>query len=577
MERLKSAVRLTPNEVEPVSRFCTGGITATATNVLFVVHRSGAIDSLTLGVATRLSPMRRMLFATLCAAAGCASQTPAPTPASVPNATGHPANIERDAQAPIRLRIIGTNDFHGALEPRPDANGALRGGAAYVAAAIRAAEGECRLPSCATILLDGGDEFQGTPASNLARGMPVVDVFNYLGLSAAALGNHEFDWTQDTLRLLMRAAHYPILGANVRYADGRDVPWIPNDTVVQRGPVKVGVIGIATRQTPTSTMPANVADLRFVDPVPIIDSIAPTLRARGAQVVVVIGHVGGRCTTSCSGEVFDIASHLTAKVDAIISGHSHTFIDTSVAGIPVVQARSSGQALDVVDLTVAPSPSVIRHVVREIFTDSLTPVADVQEMVRRATERVAPLVNQPVATIAETMLMVPRTQTPLGNLIADAMRVVGHGDIGIMNNGGIRQSLQAGPATYGSLFEIQPFANTLELIRVKGTELRAYLARALARGAPNFHISGARIVYHQGAMPGLDSVMIGGRPLDDAATYGVVLNNFNAAGGDNLSFGSAALSTDAVGITDLDAIIAYLRSLPQPVRAPAEQRLILRP
>src|ERR1041385_1016772 len=521
--------------------------------------------------------MRRMHVAALCAAAGRASQTPAPKPASSPDATGRPANIEREAHTSIRLRIIGTNDFHGALEPRPDANGALRGGAAYVGAAIRAAEAECQIPSCATILLDGGDEFQGTPASNLARGMPVVDVFNYLGLSAAALGNHEFDWTQDTLRLLMRAAHYPILGANVRYADGRDVPWIPNDTVVQRGPVKVGVIGIATRATPTSTTPANVADLRFVDPVPIIDSIAPTLRARGAQVVIVIGHVGGRCTTTCQGEVFDIASHLTAKVDAIISGHSHTFIDTSVAGMPVVQARSSGQAIDVVDLALTPTPATIHHEVREIFTDSIKPIADVEEMVRRATERVAPLVNRPVATIAETMLAIPRTQTPLGNLIADAMRVVGHGDIGIMNNGGIRQSLQAGPATYGSLFEIQPFANTLQLIRVKGSDLRSYLARALARGAPNFHISGARVVYHQGAMPGIDSVTVGGRPLDDAMTYGVVLNNFNASGGDNLGFGSAAVSSDAVGITDLDALIAYLRSLPQPVRSPAEQRLIPRP
>src|ERR1043165_8298247 len=79
-----------------------------------------------------------------------------------------------DPEPPPRLRIIGPNVFHGAPEPRPDANGALRGGAAYVAAAIRSAESECRLPSCLSILLDGGDGLQGTPASNLPRAMPVV-------------------------------------------------------------------------------------------------------------------------------------------------------------------------------------------------------------------------------------------------------------------------------------------------------------------------------------------------------------------------------------------------------------------
>jgi len=484
--------------------------------------------------------------------------------------------VEPAVRRPLGLRVIATNDFHGALEARPDASGALRGGAPYVAAAIRAAESGCRLPDCATILLDGGDEFQGTPASNLAHGRPVIDVFNYLGLSAAALGNHEFDWTQDTLKALMAAAHYPIMGANVRYADGRDVPWIPNDTILHRGPVTVGVIGISTVETASTTMPANVADLRFVDPVPVIDSIAPALRARGAQVVIVVAHAGGSCPASgCQGEIFPIASRLTAKIDVIVAGHSHTFVNTVVNGIPIVEARSRGQAIDVVDLVVGAAPMVLRHEVREVYTDSLKPDADVQDITRAALARVAPIVNRPIAMIADAMPKEGR-QNALGNLIADAMRVVGRGDIGLMNNGGIRQSLQAGPATYGSLFEIQPFANTFVRVRARGSDVRSFFARALARGA-NFHVSGTRIVYHAGATPGIDSISVGGAPLDDAATYTIVQSNFTSTGGDDLGFGSAAISTEPVGITDLDGLIAYLQSVPQPVRAPAEPRLILRP
>jgi len=494
-----------------------------------------------------------------------------------PVVAGPRAIIEPAPARPPRLRIIGSNDFHGAIEPRPDANGALRGGGAIFAAAVRAAESGCSLPDCATILLDGGDMFQGTPASNLASGRPVIEIYNYLGYSAAALGNHEFDWTQDTLRAMMASAAYSIMGANVRFADGRDVPWIPNDTIVRRGPITIGVIGISTVGTATTTMAGNVADLRFVDPVPVIDSIAPALRTRGAQVVIVVAHAGGTCNPSgCEGEVIDIANRVTAKVDAIIGGHTHSRINTVVRGIPVVEARSRGQAIDIIDLQVGTPVTTLLHEVREIYTDSIAPLPAVQAIVQRALSRVAPIANKPIANVAESMRVGGR-QFALGNLIADAMRVVGHGDIGLMNNGGIRQALQAGPATYGTLFEIQPFANTLVRVRVRGGDVRAFLQRALKTGSPNFHISGARVVYHTAPTAAVDSITIGDLPLDDTAVYTVVQSDFTATGGDALGFGVAAISTASVGVTDLDALIAYLKSLPQPVSAPTAPRLIDRP
>ena len=481
---------------------------------------------------------------------------------------------------PQRLRVIGTNDFHGAFEPRPDDNNVMRGGAANLAAKIRQAERECRQPECVTILVDGGDMFQGTPASNFVFGKPVVDIYNYLGYSAAAVGNHEFDWGQDTLRARMRDARYPILGANIRYkADGADVPWIPNDTIVQRGPFKVGIIGFATVETPTTTWGPNVENLRFDDEVPIIDSIAPILRARGADFVIVIGHLAARCNGDgvCAGEAADVASRISAKVDAIISGHSHTRVDGEVKGIPLVQARSRGQAIDVVDLYTSGAPAT--HEVRDVFADSITPDQGVATIVadsRRYIDRVAPQINRPVATIASPVRN-SGVQHALGNLIADAMRVVGGGDLAIMNNGGVRQSLPAGVATYGTLFEVQPFNNKLMRVRVTGQNLWNYFAAALQRAAPNFHVSGARIVYHGGTSPGLDSLYVQGRPVQRETIYTVVLNDFSANGGDRLGFGSMAISTTPANVADLDALIAYLSSLPQPVQPPVDERVIRRP
>ncbi|MEO7822983.1 MAG: 5'-nucleotidase C-terminal domain-containing protein, partial [Gemmatimonadaceae bacterium] len=146
------------------------------------------------------------------------------------------------------LRVIGTNDFHGALEPRPDPAGVRRGGAAHVARAVDNARRECGR-QCEVLLVDGGDMWQGTAASGLMYGSPVVEYYNRMGYAAAALGNHEFDWGVDTLRRRMRQARFGILGANVRYTDGRDVEWIRNDTIVTRGRTRIGIIGLSTVST----------------------------------------------------------------------------------------------------------------------------------------------------------------------------------------------------------------------------------------------------------------------------------------------------------------------------------------
>ena len=453
-----------------------------------------------------------------------------------------------------------------------------RGGAAYLATAIRRARAECVAPACESILVDGGDEFQGTPASNLAFGRPVARIFDRLGVAAAALGNHEFDWSQDTLRARMRDVRYAFLGANVRYTDGRDVPWVRDDTLIVRGKLRIGVIGLASVITARTTATKNLVGLQFVAPGPIVDSLARRLRARGADYVVVLAHDGAFCdrtgAASCRGEIVDIARSIHEPIDVIVSGHTHSLVNTTVAGIPIVQAYSSGSAIDVIDL----GPDTATHQVRNVIADSLPPDPIVATMVRDAVNRVAPIVNRPVATIAEEL---ERTepQYPLGNLIADAMRDAGQGDVAVMNNGGIRTNLHAGPARFGALFEIQPFGNVLYRITVTGAALRAYLERLVARQEPRVHVSGLTMTYDSTAAPGarLGKVTLAsGASLDSTAQYRVILNDFMALGGEGLGFTTGAIRTEPLSIVDLDAFIAYLRKLPQPVRAPTEVRIVPR-
>jgi 2',3'-cyclic-nucleotide 2'-phosphodiesterase (5'-nucleotidase family) len=499
-------------------------------------------------------------------------------------ATGNTTSRETAPSAPFPagtrfLRIIGTNDFHGALQPRPDPGSVRRGGAAYVARAIDNARRECA-PLCETVLVDGGDMWQGTAPSGLVYGSPVVEYYNRMGYAAAALGNHEFDWGVDTLRSRMRQARFGIFGANVRYTNGRDVEWIRNDTIVTRGTVRVGIIGLSTVRTAGLTLATHVAGLRFDDPAPIVDSIGKALRKRGANFIVVIAHAGAFCgrdgKTSCEGEIIDLAGKLTTKVDAIVSGHTHSLVNTVVNGIPIVQARSSGRAIDIVDIPLDRARGIApRQQVRELAADTMQALPAVDSIVARAWTRVAPLITRRIATIA-TRLPRSGSQYPLGNLVADAQRWAGKGDVAIMNTGGIRTELRAGEATYGAIFEIQPFGNTLYAVKMNGARLRELLEVMLGGSEPEDHVSGLMVRYDPSRPKGSRLVSVttaNGEPLADARTYTVIVNNFVLHRGEGYDVESRAISSTPLDVIDIDALIRYLQQLPSPVTAPGEVRI----
>jgi 2',3'-cyclic-nucleotide 2'-phosphodiesterase (5'-nucleotidase family) len=478
-----------------------------------------------------------------------------------------------------RLRIIATTDFHGALETRTDGDGVRRGGAAIVAAVIEQARNECK-PACETLLVDGGDLFQGSLISNLAFGRPVVEYYNRMGYTAAAVGNHEFDWGQDSLKARMREAKFAFLGANVRLPDGKDAPWIRDDTLVAIGNIKVGIIGIASVETRRTSFEWNVRGLRFDTAAVIVDEHARRLRARGADAIVVIAHEGGTCGASaCSGEVFDMARQVTERIDAIVAGHRHFAIDTEVNGIPIVMARTRGQAVGVIDIPLTNGRVSGRGVgeLRAALESEFTPVPAIDSIVRRAASTLGPMVNRRIARLAEPLER-DGGQYPLGNLIADAHRAAGKGDVGITNNGGIRTNVPAAWLTYRVLYDLQPFGNQLFRVRMSGTQLKAYLEQVVAR-EPELreHVSGITIAYDPSRPKGQRIVSLrlpAGRTISDSATYTVIMNEFMAAAGEGVAV-PAGIEKTGIGISDLDALVAYLEKMRDPIIVPHDDRIVV--
>lgn len=487
-----------------------------------------------------------------------------------------------EAQASPTLRVIGTNDFHGALEARRDPTGRLWGGGAALAGAIAHARAECVAPACYSILVDAGDEFQGQAASTLARGQPVSEIFNHIGYDAAALGNHDLDWGRGVLRARMAQEHYPVLSANIRTSDGKSIGWIAPDTIIRRGPFVVGVIGIMTLEAQTAIAESNLAGIEFIDPVPVVDSLSRQLRRRGANVVIVLAHAGADCTdaarTVCAGEILDDARRLHGSVDAIVAGHRHVLLNSRIDGTPVTSARMSGQAIDVIDLT--PATHTARAQVRDVFVDSVHADPAVERLVASALRAAGPRLDQRIAMIAEDMPQDDYGELAVGNLLADGMRAAGHADFAAMNHGGVRASLRAGAATYASLFEIQPFGNRLVEIHASGASMRRYFERMVSARLPGAFVSGARAVVDTTRPPGSRIVSLtldSGRPLDDRARYTIVINDFMATGGDDLAFTDSSAVTRDLGVIDLDATVTYLKKLPSPVHAPSADRWTFKP
>ncbi len=474
------------------------------------------------------------------------------------------------------LRVISMSDFHGALSNRPDERGRSQGGAVALSAAIEKAQRECT-GQCQSVVVDAGDLFSGAPASDWDAGKPTVAVFNRLHVAAGAIGNHEFDFGQDTLRMRFKELKYAVLGANVRGPDGRPLPWLKADTVVVRGGVRIGIIGTAGEHTATSTKARNVRQLEFLDAAPIISARVRALRAGGAQIVISLAHDGARCDRDkpdvCSGGGLDIIEKLTDKPDVFVMGHSHTNIVLRRRDMPVVQTSSNGRAIAVVDIPLDGGQA--RAEIRNVYGEERAGAdPTVDSIVTAANAKVQTRMDRPVATIAEPLLR-RGNQYALGNLVADAARVKGNADFGAWNNGGIRTDILDGPITFGGVHGISPFGNVLVRIRLRGRDLVAAAERWVWNGRPNAHVSGLTIEYDPAKPQGQRVVRVlgaNGAPLDPERIYSLAINDFMIDDPEGASL-ARTISVEVLTVRDIDMLASYLQELPQPVRSDATERI----
>ena len=477
------------------------------------------------------------------------------------------------------LTILHTNDFHARFEPisqydsgcsvEDNENGECFGGSARLMTAI----GEARARSGNHILVDGGDQFQGTLFYTYYKGRLAAEVMNQMGYDAMTVGNHEFDDGPETLRGFVDAVSFPVLMSN---SDISNEPLlsdkIQKSVIIERGGERLGLIGLTPQDTDELASPGP--NISFTDPVMAVQGEVDRLTADGVNKIIVLSH---------SGYNIDIRiAENTTGVDVIVGGHSNTLLGdmagaagqypTMIGDTAIVQAYAYGKFLGELEVVFDADGNIIRTTGAPLIMDSeVSEDAATKARITAAAAPLGELRNQIVGFSTDAIdagQAVCRTmECSMGNLVADAMlaSVENQGvDIAIANSGGLRASIAPGDITMENVLTVLPFQNTLSTFQISGETLFEALesgASQIENRAGRFpQIAGMRFTVTPGASAGnrISNVSIGGEPLDPTAIYDLVSNNYVRNGGDGYVMFKEAENAYDFGPDIADIVAGYL-------------------
>lgn len=441
----------------------------------------------------------------------------------------------KPAAGPVEVRIIGFNDFHGALQPppgtikAPTSAGEVElsvGGAAYFASAIQ----KMRAEFPGTLVVSAGDMISASPlTSSLFLDEPTIHAMNVAGVDLNAVGNHEFDRGRAELLRMQNGgcekntridpcqlepfpgAKFKYLAANVATEDGSTI--FPGTAIrsVGSGPgaVKIGFIGMTLEGTDALVSRASTQGLSFRDEADTANALIGKLKAEGADAIVVLIHEGlytevsfnDKSCGGVSGALLKVLERLDPAVDLIVSGHTHRAYICEI-GAPdrrflVTSAGNNGRFLTDIRLSVDPvAGKVVGRQANNVPVQrgdaaavsaaypSFPAEPKVAAMVERYAAAARERSDRPVGKLSAPAKRSDALEEQVAaDLIADAQlasakKLPGGADVSFMNPGGVRADLnlrEGGVVTFGDLYQMQPFGNQVMTKAYTGRQLKDVL------------------------------------------------------------------------------------------------------
>ncbi|MDQ7843741.1 MAG: 5'-nucleotidase C-terminal domain-containing protein [Armatimonadota bacterium] len=424
---------------------------------------------------------------------------------------------------PSTLVVLHFNDDYqlSAVE-----NGKL-GGLDRLAGAVR----RFRASERCTLLLFAGDLISPSVESSVFKGAQLIDGLNLLGVDAATLGNHEFDYGPAELQRRIGESKFPWVISNVFVAGARPFPGTRLYLIRNVCGVNVGIFGLLTPETETSSSPGATW---FGDPIASARAVVSVIRRAGAERIIALTHL----------RVEDDERLLAAvpEVDLVIGGHEHDPLTRTVGGRLIAKAGSDAKWLGVTRVPLRGAPRAAHELVT---IDEKTPADPAMAaLLRRYADQLARdlevVIGETTTPLDARNQTVRQQESALGNYIADVMRAAVAADVAITNGGGIRTNalFPPGPIRRRDVFAWLPFGNVIVKVAVRGTAIRSALENGVSQwqqvGGRFPQVSGLTYSFNPDRTVGsrLLEIRVGGRPLDDAATYTVATNDFMLRGGD---------------------------------------------
>ena len=501
--------------------------------------------------------------------------------------------VQAEEGKDFTLIIIHTNDVHAHYEPFDSSGGSCDadeecwGGSARTAGMIDKIRGE----GGNVLLVDAGDQFQGTLFFNQYKGQDARELMNDIGYQVMTLGNHEFDSGPDVLTAFVEQVQFPIVSANLEIApDMALAPLVKPWVVLEVGGEKVGVFGLITEELASLSSPGP--NIKTTNTVEAAKKAIAALEEQGVNKIIALTHIGYLADQ-------DLVSKVDG-IDVVVGGHSHTLLsntDAAASGpYPTVVKSPNGQSVLVVtggayaknlgDLQVTfDSAGIVQSWDGGPIPldDNVAANSAIAEVVARLAKPIEELKMTKVGESA-VELVGERTvcrfeECSMGDLIADAMiaNTVDDGtQIAMMNGGGIRAGIKAGDVSLGDVLQVLPFGNTIATFGLKGEYVLAMLENGVSRaenpdneGTGRFpQVSGVRFTWDPTQPVGarVSNVEVGNekdgfKPLDPQAIYKLTTNNFNRTGGDDYAMlNDYAIDPYDYGSLLADAVADYIQA-----------------
>jgi 2',3'-cyclic-nucleotide 2'-phosphodiesterase (5'-nucleotidase family) len=488
----------------------------------------------------------------------CASQpaTEAPPPPPAPPAAGAPPPQVEEKEALIQ--VVALSDFHGHLLPlEPKGFPRYYGGIANIAGMLEHKES---LDPSKSIIIDNGDMWTGPTESTLLRGESVIQAYNVLGVAAANVANHEFDFGIEILRARAGEAKFPLLGANIVNAGTDQNPdFVKPYAILDRAGFKVGILGLSYIDTPKTTLAKHVAGLEFKPYGETLQKFLPKMKADGAEVLIVLFH----------DEIGTVESTMkqigTSGIHAVVAGQNHRKGQTKVEAVPIVNPGPFGRSyvrfdvrIDRATRTVKSVDHDIVDVTGEVGAPPFAPNPEIVAIAESARQKAKSLSSEVLGRVKKPLPVGTFGDSPLGHFIVDSwLESLPSTQMAILNHGAIRQPLGTGQVTMGDLMSVLPFENNLYVVSLTGKQIKDQLA------IDGPVVGGVTWSYRElqgGARKVVSLVDRVGKPIKDTEKYKVIILDFMYTGGDGYTFKDLDTSPEDTGVSWREPIMRKLRT-----------------